>query len=277
MAKAESKNAGFVFLHRSIRDHWIWKDALKLKWWIDILMECNHSDQKVSIGYDLIECKRGQSINSLLTWSMFWRIDVSTVRRFFNLLENDKMIVTENVQKTTRLTVCNYDSYNTISAGKAILKDTQRNSDAIPTQFGRNSDAIQTKNEDKNDTKNEDKNVFSGYSPQEIIDFKKFEKWILEHAPRVAKMKEPFTIKNFFALKEKVTGAEISEFLESMHNYEKLLINNRSSYLTILKWIKREKNGTHINGSKASNKQAGVNSLIQRGTEKFNRAREENT
>src|SRR5438128_8696285 len=111
MAKPE-KNSGFICLHRSIRDHWIYEDPTKFKWWLDILMECNHSDQKVSIGFDLIECKRGQSINSLLTWSKMWKKDKSTIKRFFTLLERDGMIQTENVKKTTRLTVCNYDSYN---------------------------------------------------------------------------------------------------------------------------------------------------------------------
>lgn len=244
MAKAESKNSGFVFLHRSIREHWIWEDATKFKWWCDILMECNHSDQKVSIGYDLIECKRGESLNSLLTWSKFWRVDVSTVRRFFNLLEKDKMIETKNVQKTTRLTVCNYDSYNTIPTGKAIPKQFESNPDAIHSQSRRNSDAIQTKNDLKND-KGMTKEVFSGYSPQEINDYQKFQNWILEHTPRVAQMKEPFTIKNFFELKKKITGAEISEYLESMHNYQPLLVKNRSAYLTILKWIKRNSNGNN--------------------------------
>lgn len=241
MAQAVSKNAGFVFLHRSIREHWIWKDAVKLKWWLDILMECNHSNQKVSIGYDLMECKRGQSLNSLLTWSTMWYVDVSTVRRFFKILEKDKMILTENVKKTTRLTVCNYEAYN----GERQATQFARNPDAIRSQSQSNSDAIQTIMINNDNNVNNDKECFSGFSPEQINDFKKFEKWILEHTPRVAQMKEPFTIKNFLNLKEKITGAEISEFLERMHNYQKLLSNNRSAYLTILNWIKKDKNGTH--------------------------------
>ena len=142
-----NKNSGFILVHRRIRDHWIWKDSKKLLWWIDILMECNHEGKTVNIGFQLIDCERGQTINSLLTWSKRWGVDISTVRRFFKLCENDQMIVTENLLKTTRLTVCNYDSYN----DPKQAKQTQSNSKANVKQFGSNSDAIQTKNELKNE------------------------------------------------------------------------------------------------------------------------------
>lgn len=142
-----SKNSGFILLHRRIRDHWIWKDSTKLLWWIDILMECNHEGKTVNIGFQLIDCERGQTVNSLLTWGKRWGVDISTVRRFFKLCENDHMIVTENLQKTTRLTVCNYDSYNDPKQPKQF----QSNSKANAKQFQSNSDAIQTKNELKNE------------------------------------------------------------------------------------------------------------------------------
>lgn len=142
-----SKNSGFILLHRRIRDHWIWKDSTKLLWWIDILMECNHEGKTVNIGFQLIDCERGQTVNSLLTWGKRWGVDISTVRRFFKLCENDHMIVTENLQKTTRLTVCNYDSYNDPKQAKQF----QSNSKTISKQFQSNSDAIQTKNELKNE------------------------------------------------------------------------------------------------------------------------------
>lgn len=142
-----NKNNGFILLHRRIRDHWIWKDSTKLLWWIDILMECNHEGRTVNIGFQLIDCERGQTINSLLTWSKRWGVDISTVRRFFKLCESDHMIVTENLQKTTRITVCNYDSYNDPKQAKQF----QNNSEANAKQFQSNSDAIQTKNELKNE------------------------------------------------------------------------------------------------------------------------------
>src|SRR5687768_6515902 len=53
----ENKLYGFIPLYRSIKDHWIWKDAEKLKWWIDLLISANYSSKKVMIGNRVIECK----------------------------------------------------------------------------------------------------------------------------------------------------------------------------------------------------------------------------
>jgi len=102
---------GWICLHRKIRDHWIWNDANKLKWWIDLLLSVNHSDSKVNIGLELYDCKRGQSIRSLKTWADSWGVSKDTARNFFTLLVKDNMIITENLKKTTRITICNYDDY----------------------------------------------------------------------------------------------------------------------------------------------------------------------
>ncbi len=102
---------GWISLHRSIRDHWIWQDPNKLRWWLDILMSVNHEDAKVNVGFQLFECKRGQSIMSLQSWAKRWGVSKDTVRNFFVLLAKDGMINTENLLKTTRLTICNYDTY----------------------------------------------------------------------------------------------------------------------------------------------------------------------
>jgi len=109
------KDQGWISLHRKIRDHWIWKDPVKLKWWIDILMEVNHSDNMVNLGNQLIECKRGQSVMSLSSWAKRWGVTKDKARNFFVLLEKDNMITRENVVKSTRITVCNYNSYQDVS------------------------------------------------------------------------------------------------------------------------------------------------------------------
>lgn len=140
----DNYSTGFISLFRSIRDHWIWDDPKKFQWWIDILMECNHVDKKVTIGYELLECKRGQTLHSLLEWSKRWRVDISTVRRFLKLLQNDSMIVVEPLPKTTRITVCKYDSYQQ----RQHDKDTLSKRDANATQTPSN-----TNNNDNNDNK----------------------------------------------------------------------------------------------------------------------------
>jgi hypothetical protein len=104
---------GWIKIHRQIKENWIWDNPLYLKAWIGILLTVNHEDNKVLIEGELIECKRGQSLLSLFGWSKLfgktWTIQ--RVRTFFRLLKNDAMIEVEGLRKTTRVTVCNYDTY----------------------------------------------------------------------------------------------------------------------------------------------------------------------
>lgn len=104
---------GWIKLHRSVRSHWIRKNAEYYAAFIDMLMLCNHKDTKVLINGELIDCMRGQSLRSLESWSYdfgkWWTIQ--KVRTFFRLLERDGMCEVEGLKKTTRLTICNYDTY----------------------------------------------------------------------------------------------------------------------------------------------------------------------
>lgn len=121
---------GWLKLSRKINTHWIWKDPVKLKWWIDILLTVNYENNKTSIGYKVFECKRGQSLLSLQSWAKKWGVSKSVVNNFFNMLENDGMIVIENETVTTRLTVCNYDTYqqseNTINTDEERIENASR-------------------------------------------------------------------------------------------------------------------------------------------------------
>lgn len=139
-------NTGFILIHRKLKKHWIWEDATKLKWWLDILLSANYIDNKVLIKGVLVECKRGQSVKSLETWAKEWRTSKATVKRFLDLLENDKNIETENLQITTRITVCNYDSYNDVRYGDDTENETQ-------TKRRRDGRVPQTNKENKKERK----------------------------------------------------------------------------------------------------------------------------
>jgi hypothetical protein len=183
--------SGFIKLSRSINKHWIWQDAEKLKWWIDILIEVNHTDREVLIGERVITCKRGQSLYSLETWAKRWRVDKSKVRRFLELLKKENMIVTENVQKTTHLTVCNYASYN----------DKQHDSETKVKRKRNDSEPILTPTKEGEELEKKDKKEknsfddFWGLYDKKVGDKEKLEKkWfsltdeeraaIFEHIPK---------------------------------------------------------------------------------------------
>lgn len=140
----ENYVTGYVKLFRSLRNHWLWQDPEKLRWWLDLLLEVNHTYKNVNLKFDIVPCERGQSVHSMLWWSNRWVVDKSTAYRFFKLLEKDGMIKMENLKKTTRITICNYASYN-----------YRRNE--IETSLKRDRNAIETPRNTNNNEKNEKK------------------------------------------------------------------------------------------------------------------------
>lgn len=111
-----SDKTGFVYIHRKVLDHWIFDTRhiySKFEAWIDILLNVNQKKSKpIYINGEYFIAERGQSLFSLETWATRWNWDKSKVRRFLDKLVEDKMIVINNEKKTTRITVCNYDTYN---------------------------------------------------------------------------------------------------------------------------------------------------------------------
>lgn len=142
--------AGWIKLQRAIKDHWIWKDPIKLKWWIDLLITVNHSPTKVNIGNQLFECGRGQSIQSLSNWANQWGVSKDKARNFLVLLEKDGMISHESIGKSTRITVCNYDIYQCdLHDSQTVVQQSYNDCKTI-THPNKNNKNVKNENKDKN-------------------------------------------------------------------------------------------------------------------------------
>lgn len=126
-------NVGWIKLDRDVVKHWIFKDEWKFKCWIDMLVLANYSENKVEIKGVLLTCKRGELLYSLDSLSTRWGGNKSKVRRFLKLLESDSMIALKSEQVTTRITICNYESYQ-----------GERNADETQTNRKRNAYETQT-------------------------------------------------------------------------------------------------------------------------------------
>jgi hypothetical protein len=132
---------GWIKIHRKILEHWIFSDPYYFRAWVIMLMTVNFEDKKVLINGQVIECNRGQSILSIETWVDMFGVSkkkgkwtYQKVRTFFNLLEGDGMIVKENIIKTTRITISNYDSYQNIQQPSNKMPTTkQQPSNKMPT------------------------------------------------------------------------------------------------------------------------------------------------
>lgn len=109
---------GWISLHRQIKEHWIWEDPQKLKWWVDILLRVNHKDNKTVVGNKLTVIKRGTFHTSEVKLAEQWNVSRNTVRAFLKLLESDEMITTKRTRNGTTVEVRNYNDYQTFSQDK---------------------------------------------------------------------------------------------------------------------------------------------------------------
>jgi len=111
-------NKGYIALHRKLRDNFLWKQRRSFSMveaWIDMLMEAQHSSepQKVVIGMTVLTCHRGQSLKSTTTWARRWGWSRRKAHRFLQMLKKEDMVELENARVTSRVTICNYERYQT--------------------------------------------------------------------------------------------------------------------------------------------------------------------
>ncbi|MGW7931861.1 DnaD domain protein [Staphylococcus xylosus] len=102
---------GWIKIHRQIKEHWIWDDAERFKWWMDILMSTNFKGKKTELGGKISVVERGSFHTSEMKLSERWGVSRNRVRRFINLLESDNMITTKKTRDGTTIKVCNYAVY----------------------------------------------------------------------------------------------------------------------------------------------------------------------
>lgn len=149
--------SGWIKIHRSILNHWLYTEKRKFskfEAWQDLLLNVNFSDAKTIIKGKLYDVKRGQSILSLDSWSKRWNWDKSSVRRFFNLLEKDNMIIVKSDNITTHLTICKYEDYQQKENANETQMKHKRNSNEIQTT------PIKEEEEEYKESK-EEKNIYS--------------------------------------------------------------------------------------------------------------------
>jgi len=104
---------GWISLDRKILNHWLMDNSKYFHAWVLILFHVNFEEKKVMIKGKLYTCKRGQSLYSLENWARIFGRDWTRrqVRTFFDTLESRSMVSRESDNKTSYLTVCNYDTY----------------------------------------------------------------------------------------------------------------------------------------------------------------------
>lgn len=203
--------SGWIKIHRKIYDHWIFEDAKKFKWWIDILMLTNHTDKKTVIGGKLTVIKRGTFHTSELKLAERWSVSRNTVRSFLSLLEVDDMITTTKTINGTTIKVHNYNDYQDKNLEKKQLTE-QQNEHKKDNEL--NNELNKTKNV-KNEKNEKNKYIVDYLNEKTGKDFKFTTK--KTQSLINARLKEGFTEDDF----KRVIDNKCSEWLkdEKMNQY----------------------------------------------------------
>ena len=105
--------SGWIKLHRSIQDHFIYdfSEPDKALAWIDILLSASYSDGKVKIKSKVFTVQKGQWLVSQVTLQKRWKMSQNKVKRLLKMLENDSMISVLTNELTSIITICNFSNY----------------------------------------------------------------------------------------------------------------------------------------------------------------------
>lgn len=231
-------DTGHIKIHRSIRRHWIWGDDVKYKWWSDMVMEVNWKDAKVLIGRTLIDCKRGQCVMSLGRWAKRWGVSKDTVRNFFNLLESDGMINTENLIKTTRITICNYEHYQDNPNDDRTMTERNPNDDRTIASYNRRNKEDKEDKEVNNISKDIYVEFISSFNEIKGSRYKAIDKVWKQFNARI---KEGFTVDQMLSA--------LKNAMESKYHIEK-----KYRYLTPEFFTRSDKIEMYANDSGDNNK-----------------------
>ena len=103
---------GWIKISREIANHWIWQDAERLKWWLDLLFLAAWEDKQVLHDSHLFMLRKGQLIASISFLSERWHKSNPTIIKFLQLLENEGMIYRQVLYRQTPvITICNYEKF----------------------------------------------------------------------------------------------------------------------------------------------------------------------
>lgn len=103
--------SGWIKIHRDIAGHWIFQDAEKFRWWMDMLFLASYESNRVNVGNRIMDVGRGQFLGSLSFFVKRWGVSKERVINFLRLLQSDGMIDKKSDKNITLITICNYASY----------------------------------------------------------------------------------------------------------------------------------------------------------------------
>lgn len=227
----------FIQLHRSIQEHWIYKEKSfsNLQAWLDICLSVNYKDNKFLLWNELIEIKRWSFITSeLKLMKKFWW-SKSKLRNFLKLLQLDKMIEKKSDKNKTTIFVLKYDKYQGMQTSKKPVKDHKKTTKEPQEDTNNNDNNDNNENNDNNTNKK--LNDFFSKQLDNLIIARKDYIWL--SIKRTIDLEEQFFI---FLKKYNLEDFELafSNYLEEISKREKWTPYYKHRF-SLLEFLKNEK------------------------------------
>lgn len=102
---------GWIKLHRSLMEHWIWGEPEAVIFWLSLLMDANHTTVKKLFNGSLVEIKRGELLFGLESFEKKTGVSIRKMRRYLSMMEKEGMIDRQKRNKYSLITIANYEKH----------------------------------------------------------------------------------------------------------------------------------------------------------------------
>lgn len=116
---------GWIKLHRSLMDHWIWGEHEAVVFWLCLLMDANHTTVKKLFNGSFVEINRGQLLFGLESFEKKTGVSIRKMRRYLSLMEKEGMIDRQKRNKYSLITIANYEKHQ--SDDRQVTSERQAN------------------------------------------------------------------------------------------------------------------------------------------------------
>ena len=225
---------GWVSLHRKVFENPIIKPSKpysRFEAWCWLIIRANHTDNKFVLGNEIIKAGAGEVITSQKKLALQFGWGNTKIRNFLKLLENDTMIEVKTTSKTTRITICNYLTYQDSQTKKKSKTNRKQTANKLRTNTNNKDNKVNNVNKKilLEDFENllKDEECLNKYGLDMITEFVDY--WI---EPTLDGKKYNFQLKKTFHIKKRLATWSKQDYKGTYKMHKEKLINiEKDEYL----------------------------------------------
>lgn len=240
--------AGWIKLRKDIKDTWLWKDPVKLSWYISLLMLADNDDGVVDLSMNALAKK--------------WGVTAKEVSRFLHRLDEDDLVVLVDgknfklSQQVSQIASQVYIRKINENLKQLSQRVSQQVSQLRKEQEENKESTKENKEEIENNIKDKERLLYAinnklfittnNLEKKEILQEKSeryvgFLDWVKKNAPWCNTYLKPISEIQFYKLISQYSSEQVADIILKIENYSKRT-SYKDLYLTANDWLKR--NGT---------------------------------